>query len=128
MVTPALKRDDGEQPEEPDSGEESDAEEAKQTGLGQYVCSLVGRSKRRTLRRVGECFRIPGIHYADFIELGFEMPSADTYHSACTDCFSKKGVQALKEFIEKDAPLEEVGEKEADEGSSSSSDSSSESS
>lgn len=35
--------------------------------MGDYVFSILGTSKRRTLHRIGECFRLPGTHYRNYI-------------------------------------------------------------
>ena len=40
-----------------------------------FVCSVVGRSKTKTLHKVGECHRLPGIHYRTFEVLGEEFPA-----------------------------------------------------
>ena len=71
----------------------SDAEGsgAVQVPLGHYVISVVGRSKRRMLHRVGECFRRPGEHYSVFEWIGAEPPSSDKFHRACMVCFPKGG-------------------------------------
>ena len=35
--------------------------------LGTYILSVVGRTKRRTLHQVGGCYRVPGLHYKEFV-------------------------------------------------------------
>ena len=53
------------------SSDESEAELKQEKGNdpharvpnGTYVISIVGRSHARTLHRVGECFRVPGLHF-----------------------------------------------------------------
>ena len=45
-----------------------------EVGVGTYVMSVVGRSKRRTLHQVGGCYRIPGVDYRDFVVIGDERP------------------------------------------------------
>ena len=35
--------------------------------MGDYVFSILGTSKRRTLHRIGECWRLPGTHYRNYI-------------------------------------------------------------
>ena len=54
---------------------------------GSYVVSIVGRSRTRTLHRVGERHRQPGVHYAQFELLGEEPPDTSQYHRACKNCF-----------------------------------------
>ena len=61
---------------------------------GTYVVSIVGRSRTRTLHRVGECHRQPGVHYSQFEILGDEPPDASEYHRACKNCFGKDGALA----------------------------------
>ena len=61
---------------------------------GTYVVSIVGRSQTRTLHRVGECHRQPGVHYAKFETLGDEPPDAGKYHRACRNCFGKDAAWA----------------------------------
>lgn len=42
-----------------------DAATKRNTGLvlGDYVVSIIGRAKTKTLHRYGECYRQPGVHY-----------------------------------------------------------------
>eukprot|EP00438_Fugacium_kawagutii_P025747 Skav221043 [mRNA] locus=scaffold1448:250657:252750:+ [translate_table: standard] len=54
---------------------------------GCYVCSIVGRSRTKTLHKVGECHRLPGIHYKDFEVLGEEAPCTSKYNKVCSACF-----------------------------------------
>ena len=69
--------------------------------VGTFVVSIVGRSKTRTLHRVGECHRQPGVHYSEFEVLGDEVPgaSASAYHRACKQCF-RKGVAEASSVLE----------------------------
>ena len=87
-----------------DAGFESEEEEIQQTQgqevvaaekvAGTYVVSIVGRSRTRTLHRVGECHRQPGVHYAQFEILGDEPPDTSMYHRACRNCFGKDAALA----------------------------------
>ena len=54
---------------------------------GMFVVSIVGRSKTRTLHRIGDCHRQPGVHYAQFEVLGQDAPSTSAHHRACRQCF-----------------------------------------
>ena len=74
-----------------EEAEVSDVEEvaAVRVPLGHYVISIVGRSKRKMLHRVGECFRRPGEHYANFEHVGSEPPESNRFHRACQVCFPK---------------------------------------
>lgn len=80
---------------------------------GMFVVSIVGRSKTRTLHRVGECHRQPGLHYAQFEVLGEEAPSTTAYHRACRQCF-RKGVTKSSEAM--GAPGEDESSVVGDDG------------
>ena len=56
---------------------------------GTYVLSVIGRSCRKTLHRVGECHRIPGIHYRQFEVVGDEPPHVSQFHQSCSICFPR---------------------------------------
>eukprot|EP00438_Fugacium_kawagutii_P021417 Skav230575 [mRNA] locus=scaffold971:157894:160071:- [translate_table: standard] len=60
-----------------------------QVPLGTYVLSVVGRGNRKTLHRVGECHRVPGVHYARFEVVGNEPPCTDLFHQSCSTCFPR---------------------------------------
>ena len=62
-----------------------------ETRMGHYVVSVVGHSRTKTLHRVGECFRQPGIHYREFTSYGDDLPAAKEYHRACKTCFPRSG-------------------------------------
>ena len=62
-----------------------------QTRMGHYVVSVVGNTKSKTLHRVGDCFRQPGVHYRDFVCFGDEMPEPKMYHRSCKTCFPRNG-------------------------------------
>ena len=57
--------------------------------LGTFVVSIVGNSKTRTLHRVGECFRVPGLHFANYLVFGPEPPKETEFHKACKVCFPR---------------------------------------
>ena len=78
---------------------ESEAEVAAANGRslrGQFVISVLGRSKTRTLHKVGECYRIPGVHYLSFEACGEDLPEADRYHRACKVCFREGGAPLVR--------------------------------
>eukprot|EP00435_Cladocopium_sp_Y103_P017366 s1708_g4.t1 len=75
--------------EELSEGECEKMDDAEQL-RGKYVCSIVGRSETRTLHRVGECHRIPGMHYARYHVFGDEAPSTNEFHKSCSICFPSK--------------------------------------
>ena len=60
--------------------------------LGTYILSVVGKTKRRTLRVIGGCYRVPGVHYRDFVVVGMERPEIlpDQGERLCSTCFTKK--------------------------------------
>ena len=66
---------------------------------GTYVLSVVGRTKRRTLHQVGACYRIPGVHYKEFLVVGDSRPSLEAGERLCTTCFGKQ----QKAFAEAEA-------------------------
>lgn len=61
-VVDAPEEDGFETEEEPGIGEASEVVQAESIS-GSFVVSIVGRSQTRTLHRVGECHRQPGVHY-----------------------------------------------------------------
>ena len=71
------------------SSEEEPVEAEPTMALGHYVISIVGRAKQRTLHRMGECYRQPGVHYQDYEVFGGHLPPAETYHRSCRICFPK---------------------------------------
>ena len=59
-------------------------------GLGTFVMSVVGRSKRRTLHQVGGCYRIPGVDYKEFVVIGGERPELVPGERLCGTCFGQR--------------------------------------
>ena len=76
---------------EKDDRRSRDEPAPNQTRMGHYVVSVVGNSKSRTLHRVGDCFRQPGVHYRDFECFGDELPGPSQYHRSCKTCFPRSG-------------------------------------
>lgn len=74
--------------QEEEAGLESQVVPAEKIA-GAFVVSIVGRSHTRTLHRVGECHRQPGVHYSRFEVLGDEPPEPSKYYRACRNCFGK---------------------------------------
>ena len=91
-----------------DDDDEIDGIEGQNTAQlrGQFVCSIVGRSKTRTLHKVGECHRLPSVHYHEFEVLGFDVPKAESYHKICSVCFPDK--DRLISLEEDESSSEEV--------------------
>lgn len=69
---------------------------------GQYVSSIVGRSRAKTLHKVGECHRLPGLRYKEFEVLGDEAPCTSRYHKACGICFPSDASKADLELASSD--------------------------
>ena len=104
-----------------ESSSESEGEKEKRsvavkrnTGLvlGDYTVSTVGRAKTKTLHRLGECYRQPGVRYHEYKNYGSELPGPENYHRACKTCFPK---------AVKSAASSEEGSSDSDEEASSSS-------
>ena len=93
-----------ESPVEPFDYEELEAaSEAPLTvvGMGTFVMSVVGRSKRRTLHRVGGCYRVPGVDYKDYVVIGDIRPTLIEGEKLCGTCFGKED----KRFSESEAEV-----------------------
>lgn len=84
----------GETDEEEISEDERETEEKPTlVAPGSYVVSTVGRTSRQTLHRVGECHRVPGVHFSKFEVMGDDPPDPTMYHHACMICFPRGAVQ-----------------------------------
>ncbi len=78
---------------EPFDFEELEAESEQPlsvVGMGTFVMSIVGRSKKRTLHRVGSCYRIPGVDYRDYVVIGDDRPTLIQGEKLCGSCFRKE--------------------------------------
>lgn len=82
-AVPSNADDDDWNEDEEDRLKQDDAEKLR----GLFVCSIVGRSSTKTLHKVGECHRLPGIHYQRFEVLGEDVPCTSKYHKICSICF-----------------------------------------
>ena len=100
------KMDDGWDEEDDDDDEADDEKNDTAKLRGQFVCSIVGRSKTRTLHKVGECHRLPSVHYHEYEVLGFEVPKPEKYHKACSICFPDK--ERLISLEEQESSSEDV--------------------
>lgn len=87
MMKAQLRSRQSRQPDPQDDGLEQPNILPLEKVAGMFVVSVVGRSKTKTLHRVGDCHRQPGVHYAHFEVLGQEAPNASAYHKACRQCF-----------------------------------------
>ena len=56
---------------------------------GTFVFSVLGSCNRRTLHRVGECWRKPGVHYRDYLLVGPDRPPLEAGDRECRDCFRR---------------------------------------
>ena len=70
--------------------EASMPDEVVEIGIGTFVMSLVGRSKRRTRHRVGSCYRRPGRDYRDYVVIGNERPELKVGERLCGSCFGSR--------------------------------------
>ena len=78
----------------PDSESELEEVNGELVPSGFYVISKVGKASRRTLHKMGECYRVPGVHYADFEVIGSDPPEPERYHQVCKACFQGRGSAA----------------------------------
>ena len=81
--------DDAEQVEEDDIPLGPTEGGAGRVPHGVYVLSVTGRGGRKTLHRVGECHRVPGVHYGKFEIVGENPPAASEFHQSCMICFPR---------------------------------------
>ncbi|CAK9037827.1 DnaJ-like subfamily C member 17 [Durusdinium trenchii] len=65
------------------------ADKGDEFPMGTFVLSVVGRSKARTLHVIGGCYRIPGVHYREYVVVGSERPDIDPKQGEklCSTCF-----------------------------------------
>ena len=70
---------------------------------GTYILSVVGRSQRKTLHRMGECHRLPGVHYHKFEIVGEEPPLESEFHQTCQICFPRGAGLDAEDSEESDA-------------------------
>ncbi len=76
--------------------EEEVADLAEAVSLrGSSVVSIVGRGGRKTLHKVGECYRLPGVHFKNYEVMGDSMPDEGSYHVICKVCFPKSNALAM---------------------------------
>ena len=65
-------------------------DEIVEVGIGTFVMSVVGRSKKRTLHRVGSCYRRPGQDYKDYVVIGNQRPELKAGERLCGSCFGAR--------------------------------------
>ena len=91
------------QPEEIEETEdegEGDGEPMIET-TGTFVFSIVGSCHRRTLHRVGECWRVPGVHYRNYLSAGNDRPPLAAGDRECRDCFRRNRPMEDEEEVRK---------------------------
>ncbi len=76
---------------------------------GTFVLSVVGRSKRRTLHRIGSCYRLPGVHYKEFLVVGDERPQLEVGEKLCASCFGRADKTAA-EAVSSDLDVESASD------------------
>ena len=72
-------------------------------GMGTYILSVVGRSKRRTLHVIGGCYRVPGVDYRDFVVVGDVRPQLAEGERLCAVCFNPREKAAVESGAEEEA-------------------------
>ena len=79
-----------EEPEEleKDLAEVSAAPEEVPMPVG-YLCSVTQHGRFRRLHHAGFCWRLPGVHFREWEDLGCEEPNLDKcrVNARCSDCF-----------------------------------------
>ena len=85
---PALD-DENESDDGLDDADAGEVEVREAPTHGTYVLSVVGRGQTKTLHRIGECHRVPGIHYSRFEVVGDNPPPASEFHRSCRLCFPR---------------------------------------
>ena len=70
-----------------------------------FVVSITGKHERRVLHKLGACWRVPGLDYEHFEELGVEMPGGHLFDDYCRSCW-KQGAAAPTSLVPED--LEDV--------------------
>ena len=82
------------------------ADKGDEFPMGTFVLSVVGRSKARTLHVIGGCYRIPGVHYREYVVVGSERPDIDPKQGEklCSTCFGAK--EKMLEVIQAGAEAE----------------------
>ena len=56
-----------------------------------YVVSVTGAAKLRRLHFVGRCWRLPGVHYTNYIAFGLAPPPPAAYAAVCRSCWRVEG-------------------------------------
>ena len=54
-----------------------------------FIVALTRGGKFRRLHFAGGCFRQPGVHYRNFVDLGQAQPELGAIDARCKDCFPK---------------------------------------
>ena len=58
-----------------------------QLSFGRRVVSTTGAGGPKTLHQVGSCWRVPGVHFRNYVLL--DIGEKGDYHALCHDCFPK---------------------------------------
>ena len=95
---------------EEEDGNTDVADSGDQFPLGTYVLSIVGRSRTRTLHVMGGCYRIPGVHYREYVVIGADRPELDPKQGekARSTCFSAR--EKMADVIRAGADAEVLSE------------------
>jgi hypothetical protein len=79
-------------PEQVALEDESEAEEEAVSPLlskGKLAVSLDTTGRYQTIHRIGECWRVPGVHYSRFTVLD-ESELAGAFDKVCSECFPRR--------------------------------------
>ncbi len=74
---------------EPETTYDHDCDDFRPRWANGYVISISGNRRIRRLHKLGQCYRVPGVHYVRFEECGLELPSATLYNQYCKDCWRR---------------------------------------
>jgi len=79
------------------------------TGTSGFAISISRREARRCLHYVGNCPRVPYVHYREAEELGEALPDPALYNAVCKDCWpSEKPTVPVPEADAEDVDGEDV--------------------
>ena len=83
--------------------EQEEEEEARPAPKG-YIASISKRGRFRRLHYAGFCWRVPGLHYLEWEDLGDTDPDLSRIDARCSDCFpaSKPEARAAEKALAED--------------------------
>jgi len=87
-------------------GDDVELQDSNPVGIekGRFVVSFTSKGAKRTLHRVGKCWRRPAVHYGYFKVLDeaetLEQVNKDEFEAVCRDCYSCKKRPAVVSHVE----------------------------